>query len=61
MRIVSAMRITNDLSDRPQGGAVMFTFESFTTLMVGVMAIPAIALLVIASATMQVAPDHMRR
>ena len=32
----------------------MFTFESFTTLMVGVMAIPAIALLVIA-------PDHMRR
>jgi len=39
----------------------MFTFESFMTLMVGVMAIPAIALLVIASSTMQVAPDHMRR
>ena len=39
----------------------MFTFESFTTLMVGVMASPAIALLVIASSTMQVAPDHMRR
>ena len=39
----------------------MFTFESFTTLMVGVMAIPALALLVIAFATTQVAPDHMRR
>jgi hypothetical protein len=39
----------------------MFTFESFTTLMVGAMAIPALALLVIASSTMQVAPDHMRR
>lgn len=30
----------------------MFTLESFTTLMVGVMAIPALALLVIASFTM---------
>jgi len=39
----------------------MFAFESFTTLMVGVMVIPALALLVIASSTMQIAPDHMRR
>ena len=39
----------------------MFNLESFLTLMVGVMAIPAIALLVIGSSTMQVAPDHMRR
>ena len=38
----------------------MFTFESFTTLMVGVMAILALALLVIAISTMQVAPDHIR-
>ena len=39
----------------------MFTFESFVTLMVGAMSIPAIALLVIGLATPQVAPDHMRR
>ena len=39
----------------------MFNLESFMTLIVGGMCIPAIALLVIASATMQVAPDHMRR
>ena len=39
----------------------MFTFETFTALMVGVLAIPALALLVIASSTMQVAPDHIRR
>ena len=39
----------------------MFNLESFLTLIVGVMAIPALALLVIASSTMQVAPDHMRR
>ena len=39
----------------------MFTFESFVTLIVGAMSIPAIALLVIGLATPQVAPDHMRR
>lgn len=39
----------------------MFNFESFMTLIVGGMCIPAIALLVIASATMQVAPDHSPR
>jgi len=39
----------------------MFNLESFMTLIVGGMCIPAIALLVIASSTMQVAPDHMRR
>lgn len=39
----------------------MFTFESFTTPMVGAMAIPVLALLVIASSTMQVAPDRIRR
>ena len=39
----------------------MFTFESFVTLMVGAMSIPAIALLVIGLATPQVAPDYMRR
>ena len=39
----------------------MFTFESVTTLMVGAMAIPALALLVIGLSTPQVAPDHMRR
>jgi hypothetical protein len=44
----------------PSGGAIMFTFESFTTLMVGAMAIPTLALLVIGLSTPQVAPDHMR-
>jgi hypothetical protein len=39
----------------------MFNLESFVSLIVGGMCIPAIALLVIASSTMQVAPDHMRR
>lgn len=39
----------------------MFNLESFMTLIVGAMCIPAIALLVIASSTIQVAPDHMRR
>jgi hypothetical protein len=39
----------------------MFNLESFMTLIVGGMCIPAIALLVIASSTIQVAPDHMRR
>ncbi len=39
----------------------MFNLESFMTLIVGGMCIPAIALLVIASSTMQVAPNHMRR
>lgn len=38
----------------------MVNFESFMTLMVGAMSIPAIALLVIACATTQIAPDHMR-
>jgi len=39
----------------------MFNLESFMTLIVGGMAIPAVALLVIGLATPQVAPDHMRR
>jgi hypothetical protein len=39
----------------------MFNFEAFMTLIVGGMCIPAIALLVIASSTMQVAPDHPPR
>lgn len=39
----------------------MVSFESFMTLMVGAMSIPALALLVIAGSTMQVATDHMRR
>jgi len=39
----------------------MFNFESFMTLIVGGMCIPAIALLVIASSTMQVAPNHLPR
>ena len=39
----------------------MVSFESFVTLMVGAMSIPALALLAVASSTMQVAPDHMRR
>ena len=44
----------------PTEGAAMFTFESFTTLMVGAMSIPVLALLVIGLSTSQVAPDHMR-
>ena len=55
------MRITNDPPRSPTGGAVMFNLESFMTLIVGGMCIPAIALLVIGSSTMQIAPDHMRR
>lgn len=39
----------------------MVSFESFMTLFVGAMSLPALALLVIACSTMQVAPDHMRR
>jgi hypothetical protein len=39
----------------------MFTFESFTTLMVGAMSIPVLALLVIGLSTPQVAPDSIRR
>jgi hypothetical protein len=39
----------------------MFNFESFMAMIVGGMCIPAIALLAIASSTIQVAPDHMRR
>ena len=39
----------------------MFNLESFMTLIVGGMCIPALALLVSASSTMQVAPDHVRR
>jgi len=39
----------------------MFNFESFMTLIVGGMCIPAITLMVIAGSTMQVAPDHSPR
>jgi hypothetical protein len=39
----------------------MVSFESLTTLMVGAMSLPVLALLVIAFSTMQVAPDHLRR
>ena len=53
--------ITNDPSKSPAGGAVMFSFESFVTLMVGAMAMPALALLVIGLSTPQVAPDSIRR
>ena len=39
----------------------MFNPEFVMTLVFGGMCIPAIALLVIANSTMQVAPDHLRR
>lgn len=39
----------------------MFSFESFVTLMVGAMSMPALALLVIGLSTPQVAPDTIRR
>jgi hypothetical protein len=39
----------------------MFTFESFTTLMVGAMSIPVLALLVIGLSTPQVAEYNTRQ
>jgi len=38
----------------------MFSLESFLTLMVGAMSIPAVALLVVALSTTQVAGHHAR-
>ena len=55
------MWIINDLPRSPSGDAVIFNLEFVMTLIVGGMCIPAIALLVLASSTMQVTPDHMRR
>ena len=39
----------------------MFNLEFVMTLIFGGMCIPALALLVIASSMVQVAPDHVRR
>lgn len=39
----------------------MFTYESLIAMMIGAMAIPALAILVMAMSTMQVAPHHANR